>query len=76
MEEIELAKRILRALAERKPNEQIFIGPRTFTYHEFVNMIDNYERLSQEEKQLVDKFLEKCVHMFKISRVFERVRIE
>jgi ribosome assembly protein YihI (activator of Der GTPase) len=68
MEEIELTKRILRALAERNPNNKIFMYPRTFTYHELINMIDNYERLSQEEKQLVDKFLEKCVHMFKISR--------
>jgi ribosome assembly protein YihI (activator of Der GTPase) len=76
VDEIELTKRILRALAERKPNEKIFIGSRTLTYREFINMIDNYERLSQEEKQFVDKFLGKCVHLFKISKVFERVRIE
>ena len=76
MNEMELTKRILRALAEKKPNEKIFIGPRTFTYREFISMIDNYERLSQEDKQLIDKFLEECVHLFRINKVFERANIK
>jgi len=66
---------IIKALkieAERKPNERIYItGFKSYTYKEFINMLDNYEKLNNDEKQFVDRFLEESTKLFKENKAFQ-----
>jgi hypothetical protein len=69
--EIDIIIKALKIEAERKPNEQIYIiGFKSYTYKEFINMLDNYEKLNNDEKQFVDRFLEESVKLFKENKAF------
>jgi len=56
--------------AEKKPNKRIYLDFKSYTYKEFINMLDNYEKLNNDEKQFVDKFLEESVRLFKENKAF------
>jgi hypothetical protein len=60
----------LKMEAERKPNERIYLDFKSYTYKEFINMLDNYEKLNNDEKRFVDKFLEESVRLFKENKAF------
>ena len=70
MNEIDIIIKALKMEAEKKPNEGIYLGFKSYTYKEFINMLDNYEKLNNDEKQLVDKFLEESVRLFKENKAF------
>jgi ribosome assembly protein YihI (activator of Der GTPase) len=68
--EIDIIIKSLKIEAERKPNERIYLDFKSYTYKEFINMLDNYEKLNNDEKQFVDKFLEESVKLFKENKAF------
>jgi hypothetical protein len=68
--EIDIIIKALKMEAERKPNERIYLGFKSYTYKEFINMLDNYEKLNNDEKQFVDRFLEESVKLFKENKAF------
>jgi len=72
--EIDIIIKALKMEAEKKPNERIYLDFKSYTYWEFINMLDNYEKLNNNEKQFVDKFLEESVKLFKENKAF-RVKI-
>jgi ribosome assembly protein YihI (activator of Der GTPase) len=68
--EIDIIIKALKMEAEKKPNERIYLDFKSYTYKEFINMLDNYEKLNNDEKQFVDKFLEESVRLFKENKAF------
>jgi ribosome assembly protein YihI (activator of Der GTPase) len=68
--EIDIIIKALKMEAERKPDERIYLDFKSYTYKEFINMLDNYEKLNNDEKQFVDKFLEESVKLFKENKAF------
>jgi ribosome assembly protein YihI (activator of Der GTPase) len=68
--EIDIIIKALKMEAERKPDERIYLDFKSYTYKEFINMLDNYEKLNNDEKQFVDKFLEESVRLFKENKAF------
>ncbi|MFZ8849151.1 MAG: hypothetical protein ACO2OV_02805 [Thermoproteota archaeon] len=68
--EIDIMIKALKMEAERKPNERIYLDFKSYTYKEFINMLDNYEKLNNDEKRFVDKFLEESVRLFKENKAF------
>jgi ribosome assembly protein YihI (activator of Der GTPase) len=70
MNEIDIIIKALKMEAEKKPNERIYLDFKSYTYKEFINMLDNYEKLNNDEKQFVDKFLEESVRLFKENKAF------
>jgi ribosome assembly protein YihI (activator of Der GTPase) len=67
---IDIIIKALKMEAERKPDERIYLDFKSYTYKEFINMLDNYEKLNNDEKQFVDKFLEESVKLFKENKAF------
>ena len=67
---IDIIIKALKMEAERKPDERIYLDFKSYTYKEFINMLDNYEKLNNDEKQFVDKFLEESVKLFKENKTF------
>jgi len=68
--EIDIIIKALKMEAEKKPNKRIYLDFKSYTYKEFINMLDNYEKLNNDEKQFVDKFLEESVRLFKENKAF------
>ena len=63
MKEVEIIVKALKAEATQKPNEIIYAGRESFTYKEFIAML-NTKRLQKNHKKLVETFLQSARKMF------------
>jgi len=63
LKEVEIIVKALKAEATQKPNEIIYAGPESFTYKEFVALL-NSKKLQKNHKKLVESFLQSARKMF------------
>jgi len=63
LKEVEIIVKALKAEASQKPMEIIYAGRETFTYEEFVGML-NSRKLQKNHKKLVESFLQSARKMF------------
>jgi hypothetical protein len=68
---------IIKALkieAQRKPNERIYVGFKSYTYTEFVEMLDNRKSLTKAEKEFVENFIKTSLKLFRENKAYrERI---
>ncbi len=70
MDEREIIIRALKAEATAKPNERIYVGFKSLTYKEFVEMLDNHKKLDKMGKEFVESFLKTAVKMFRENQAY------
>ena len=68
-EVVKILTKALRAEATQKPNEIIYAGRESFTYKEFVAML-NSKKLQKNHKKLIESFLNSAVKQFKENELF------
>jgi hypothetical protein len=60
----------LRIEAQRKPNERIYVGFKSYTYAEFVEMLDNHKSLTKAEKEFIENFLKTSLKLFRENQTY------
>lgn len=75
MKEVEIIVKALKAEATQKPNEIIYAGRESFTYKEFIAML-NSKKLQKNHKKLVKSFLNSAVKQFKENEPFRHKMLD
>lgn len=70
LKESEILIKAFKLEAQRKPDERIFIGFKTYTYKEFSSLLDNHQKLDKETKKLIQSFLNQALKMFRENEEF------
>jgi hypothetical protein len=72
MNDMEIIIRALKLEAQQKPNERIFVGFKSYTYAEFVNMLNNHKKLNKTDKQFIKNFLDASLKLFKENQTYRQ----
>ena len=72
MSERAILIKALKAEAKMKPDEKIKIGWRFFTYEEFAEILDSRGNPSNEEKGLLESFIDNALKMFRENPVYRQ----
>jgi hypothetical protein len=72
MNDVEIIIRALKLEAQQKPNERIFVGFKSYTYAEFVNMLNNHKKLNKTDKQFIKNFLDASLKLFKENQTYRQ----
>ena len=70
MKELDIIIKALQLEAQQKPNERIYVGFKSYTYSEFVKMLNDHKKLSKAEKQFVENFLKTSLELFKENKAY------
>jgi hypothetical protein len=70
MREVEIIVKALKLEAQQKTGQRIFVGRKSYTYAEFVEMLDNHEKLGKDEKQFIENFLKTSLKLFKENQTY------
>jgi hypothetical protein len=74
-EVVDIITRALQAEATQKPMEIIYAGRESFTYKEFVGML-NRKKLQKNHKKLVESLLNSAIKQFKENEVFRNKMLD
>jgi len=70
MRETEIIIKALQIEARQKPSERIYVGYKSYTYSEFVQMLNNHKKLGKAEKEFVENFLNASLKLFKENKAY------
>jgi hypothetical protein len=70
MRELDIIIKALKLEAQQKPNERIYVGFKSYTYAEFVEMLNNHKKLAKVEKEFVENFLKTSLKLLKENKAY------
>jgi hypothetical protein len=70
MRELDIIIKALKLEARQKPNERIYVGFKSYTYSEFVEMLNHHKKLDKAKKEFVESFLNASLKLFKENKAY------